>query len=214
MSLEINKSIICDLLQCKSLSQVEQAVFKKFNDEISLLKGRIASQAKELDECHAKALLLSQLNFEAQLREREQQQLYDEMLGEMKDKLDRKEFFMQNKERKWLEIEKILEEYVEEDDELRDKLLELRLNVTASSAKKITNVVSENDKLKVQLDNAHEEIGRLRKQLLTIGMGSMKTDANGRLVTHSPKAATQPLNFDVDPDDELEGIDDDENDDD
>lgn len=66
------------------------------------------------------------------------------MLAEMKDKLDRKEFFMQNKERKWLEIEKILEEYVEEDDELRDRLLELRVNVTAS-AKKISNVVSEND---------------------------------------------------------------------
>lgn len=138
--------------------------------------------------------------------------MYDEMLGEMKDKLDRKEFFMQNKERKWLEIEKILEEYVEEDDELRDKLLELRLNVTASSAKKITNVVCENDKLKVQLDNAHEEIGRLRKQLLTIGMGSMKTDANGRLMTHSPKAATLPLNFDVDPDDLLDEIDDEEED--
>jgi hypothetical protein len=70
------------------------------------------------------------------------------MMAEMKDKLDRKEFFMQNKERKWLEIEKILEEYVEEDDELRDKLLELRVNVTASSTKKISNVVGENEKLK------------------------------------------------------------------
>jgi hypothetical protein len=38
----------------------------------------------------------------------------------MKDKLDRKEFFMQNREKKWLEIEKILEIYVEEDDELRE----------------------------------------------------------------------------------------------
>lgn len=87
----------------------------------------------------------------------------------MKDKLDRKEFFMQNKERKWLEIEKILEEYVHEDDELRDRLLELRVNVSAASTKKISNVVQENDKLKVQLDNAHEEIARMRKQLLTIG---------------------------------------------
>ena len=131
----------------------------------------------------------------------------------MKDKLDRKEFFMQNKERKWLEIEKILEEYVEEDDELRDKLLELRLNVTASSAKKITNVVGENDKLKVQLDNAHEEIGRLRKQLLTIGMGSMKTDAQGRLMSHSPKATTMPINLDLDPDELLEeGDEEEEND--
>ena len=103
------------------------------------------------------------MNFEAQLKERENQQLYEEMVAEMKDKLDRKEFFMQNKERKWLEIEKILEEYVEEDDELRDRLLELRVNVTASNTKKISNVVQENDKLKQQLDSAHEEIGRLRK---------------------------------------------------
>jgi hypothetical protein len=65
-------------------------------------------------------------------------------------------------------------------------------------------VVSENDKLKVQLDNAHEEIGRLRKQLLTIGMGALKTDANGRLlVSQSPKAHHGiPLNLDIDPDDD------------
>jgi len=79
----------------------------------------------------------------------------------MKDKLERKEYFMQNKERKWLEVEKILEEYVEEDDELREKLFELRVNV--HSNKKISNVVVENDKLKYELDEAHAEIGRLRK---------------------------------------------------
>ena len=94
--------------------------------------------------------------------------MYEEQIAEFKDKLDRKEFFMQNKERKWLEIEKILEEYVHEDDELRDKLLELRVNVAASGSKKISNVVQENDKLKVQLDNAHEEIAKLRKRLLNV----------------------------------------------
>ena len=74
-------------------------------------------------------------------------------------------------------------------------------------------MVSENDKLKVQLDNAHEEIGRLRKQLLTIGMGALKTDANGRLlVSQSPKAHHGiPLNLDIDPDDdEGEGQDEDD----
>ncbi len=103
----------------------------------------------------------------------------------MKDKLDRKEFFMQNKERKWLEIEKILEEYVHEDDELRDRLLELRVNVSAASTKKISNVVQENDKLKVQLDNAHEEIARMRKQLLTIG--GLKEAALDNLEAVTPK---------------------------
>jgi len=39
-----------------------------------------------------------------------------------------------------------LEEYVEEDEELRDKLFELRVNVYSN--KKISNVVEENEKLK------------------------------------------------------------------
>ena len=41
---------------------------------------------------------------------------------ELHDKLERKEYFLQNKEKKWLEVEKIMLEYVDEDDELRDKL--------------------------------------------------------------------------------------------
>lgn len=57
---------------------------------------------------------------------------------------------MQNKEKKWLEVEKILEEYVEEDEELREKLYDLRVNVFSN--KKISNVVEENEKLKIQLD--------------------------------------------------------------
>jgi len=82
-------------------------------------------------------------------------------MTELKDKLERKEYFMQSKEKKWLEVEKILEEYADEDDELRDKLLELRVNVFSNN--KISNVVEENEKLKFQLDKAHIEIGRLRK---------------------------------------------------
>jgi hypothetical protein len=68
---------------------------------------------------------------------------------------------MQNKEKKWLEVEKILEEYVEEDEELREKLYDLRVNVFSN--KKISNVVEENEKLKYELDEAHTEVGRLRK---------------------------------------------------
>ena len=77
------------------------------------------------------------MGFEAKVKEREEFQLYEEQLAEMKDKLDRKEFFMQNKERKWLEIERILEDYVLEDEELKEKLLEVRVNVSAASTKKI-----------------------------------------------------------------------------
>lgn len=78
MSLEINKGIICDLLQCKSLSQVEMALVSKFKDEGALLRSRIAVQAKELDDLNAKLLLQKQLAFEAQLKEREERQQYEE----------------------------------------------------------------------------------------------------------------------------------------
>ena len=84
----------------------------------------------------------------------------------MKEKLERKEYFMQTKEKKWLEVEKILEEYCEEDEELRDKLYELRVNV--HSNKKISNVVVENEKLKFELNYTHDEITRLRKHMLGI----------------------------------------------
>jgi hypothetical protein len=68
---------------------------------------------------------------------------------------------MQHKEKKWIEVEKILEDYVEEDEELKEKLFELRINV--ESNKKISNVVVENEKLKVELIEVHSELSRFRK---------------------------------------------------
>ena len=94
MTLEINKGIICDLLQCKSLSQVESAIVKKFNDENDVLKFRIKSIYHELDESNAQVLLLQQICNELQAKESENAQLYEEQLNELKDKLERKEYFM------------------------------------------------------------------------------------------------------------------------
>lgn len=58
---------------------------------------------------------------------------------ELGEKLDRKEFFMQSKEKKWLDIEKILKYYIEEDDELRDRFRELKLIIDGKT--KLTSVV-------------------------------------------------------------------------
>ena len=57
---------------------------------------------------------------------------------------------MQHKEKKWIEVEKILKIYCEEDYELREKLYDLKLNIDGN--KKITNVVQENEILKGQVD--------------------------------------------------------------
>ena len=47
---------------------------------------------------------------------------------------------------------------------LKNKLNELRVNV--ASTKKISNVVQENEKLKLSLDSAHNEINELRLKFL------------------------------------------------
>ena len=76
----------------------------KFRDEGAIYRALVTSQQRELDDLHAIFLLQQQLSFEAQLKEREERELYEEQIAEFKDKLDRKDFFMQNKKRKWLEI--------------------------------------------------------------------------------------------------------------
>ena len=49
---------------------------------------------------------------------------------------------MQNKEKKWIEIEKILFEYLEEDDDLMQEMRKLKVMVDPN--RKITNVIEEN----------------------------------------------------------------------
>jgi hypothetical protein len=98
---------------------------------------------------------------------------------------------------------------VHEDDELRDRLLELRVNVSAANTKKISNVVQENDKLKVELDNAHEEIARMRKQLLTIG--TRKEDNNKNCIDLEAFTRNQGLVTEIEHEEENDNDDDDDN---
>ena len=70
---------------------------------------------------------------------------------------------MQSKEKKWLEIERILEEYIYEDLELAQKFEELKIHLTPEQ--KLTNVVMENENLKRDLAKVYREIDRMRANL-------------------------------------------------
>ena len=71
---------------------------------------------------------------------------------------------MQAKEKKWIEIERILQEYLDEDQDLKDRFAELRINILPNM--KITNVVEDNEKLRKDLGKAYREIDRMRETLL------------------------------------------------
>ena len=71
---------------------------------------------------------------------------------------------MQQKEKKWLDVEKVLKYYIEDDDELRDRFRELKLIIEGKT--KLTSVVSQNDKLLRELSKAHKQIDKLRAKLI------------------------------------------------
>ena len=78
----------------------------------------------------------------------------------LEEKLERKEYFLQLKEKKWGELEKLLEEFAIEDDELKERLAELRIYVLPTT--KLSNVVTENDELLNELAKSNREIDKLR----------------------------------------------------
>ena len=53
------------------------------------------------------------------------------------------ETYMQTKEKKWLEIEEIMEEYANDDQELREKFRSIKVNIRPGQ--KISNVVHSNE---------------------------------------------------------------------
>lgn len=82
-----------------------------------------------------------------------------EQIRELKDNLEYKETFMQTKEKKWSDVEKIFVEYAKEDEDLQNKLDELNyIWDICSTARKIGSVVEENMDLK-------EKINELQSQL-------------------------------------------------
>ena len=78
----------------------------------------------------------------------------------IREALERKEFFMQAKEKKWLEVENVMAPYVDSDQLLKDKFTELKLTLTPDYP--LRSVVGQNETLKKELKKAYSEIDRLR----------------------------------------------------
>lgn len=87
-----------------------------------------------------------------------------ENIKELEENIERKEHFLQIREKKWIEVEKILEFFAIDDDDLKDRLAELRIYVLPAS--KISNVVTKNDELLNDLAKAYREIDRMRSLFL------------------------------------------------
>jgi hypothetical protein len=124
-----------------------------------LLK-RTKSLHKDCEEANGRFLLNEQINEQRLCRAEDEKKSLEVDIKELQEKLDRKEFFMQSKEKKWLDVEKVLQYYIEEDDELRDRFRDLKLIIEGET--KLTSVVGQNEKLV----KAYHKIDLLRNKML------------------------------------------------
>ena len=153
------------------------------SDETQYIKKRLKQVYQDNEVMNGKMLLLEQINADYKMREHRVTTTLEEQIEELTENLERKENFMQSKEKKWIEIEEIMEEYAEDDEELRDKFRDLKINTRPNQI--ISNVVFENEKMKRECKYLQNEMQRLRKILLNTGLKYDKLD--DRLLTHNMK---------------------------
>ena len=98
--------------------------------------------------------------------------------------LEKKELYMQQKEKKWIEIEMIIEQYARDDIELRQRLRDFKVIILPDT--RISNVVSKNETLERECNLLKEEVERLRAILL---------NTNSKYDKMSDRATQQKLNY-------------------
>ena len=142
----------------------ENEVYKKLTDENNYIKKRLKNVYQDNDALLTKNLLLEQLNADSKVKEHMITRQLEETIDELNEKLEKKEHYMQQKEKKWMEIEEIMIEYAQDDDELQEKFRELKVNIRQNQ--QISNVVYENEVIKNECTKLQNEIKRLKRLLM------------------------------------------------
>ena len=83
----------------------------------------------------------------------------------------------------------MLKYYIEEDDELADRFKEMKLIITGDT--KLTSVVGQNEKFKMELEKAYRKIDRLRSKLLD-PFYRLKNKASNDYMLGKPAAKKPP----------------------
>ena len=117
--------MLSDLLSSTQGSQTQ--LLKKLNQENLDLTHRLADAHKEINNIAGQKLLVEQINCQLLQQEADKIDQLERRIEELLSNLDRKEQYMQSKEKKWLEVEAFLMPYYDGDKQLEDKMHELKM---------------------------------------------------------------------------------------
>lgn len=105
----------------------EKTMLRKLNQENQFLLKRVKDLYRTNELIANECLFHQQIAIQAEARILEEQKTLEEQITLLEETLERKEYFLQLKEKKWGELEKLLEEFAIDDDEFKDRLADLRI---------------------------------------------------------------------------------------
>ncbi len=162
-TVQINKEIVSELLSAKATDS-QRGVVDKLNRENADLLTQLNKVAKERDDVQAKQLICEQIIEELQNKDCDCDREAEDQLRELRDQLSRKEYAVQQNERRYKMIEELLMKYARNNQELFNALADLNLEFD-DAPRKMSNVVDENEDLRKRLAAAERTVSGLQSKL-------------------------------------------------
>jgi len=149
-TLLINKNMINILMESQNLKESEASIIDELKKENSLQNNQISELRQLRDKLKADNLILAQVKWDKKSTNHQAEEMQKSEFDRLQEALEKKEYTLQLLESRLYDWEKFLRECGKNDEKIRDRLKDLKLNPNVER-KKITNVVLENNKLKQQI---------------------------------------------------------------
>jgi len=160
-TLEINKNLIRDLCETTFTQNEKYKIsIQKLNEENSKLHNILKKSSKNKADFQAQKLIFEQIIEEYKKKERELICETNEKIAELREMLDKKEYILQNEEKKYYELEQCVLKYLNDVPEMKNYIDEIKYCVKENEG--ISNVVIENDRLRQKISELISENEKLR----------------------------------------------------
>ena len=185
-NIAINKEVINELCSQTKTSQQYSKTIEKLNTENQELHTENKSLTKEKEALLAKCLVYEQIIDQSGIKEEEMNKDFNQQLLELKDQLNRKEYLIQEMEKKYYKSLEYLRKFCLNDPELRRQLKELQINCL--EGKKISNVVEDNERLTDQIKKYEEKIKTLENRIKQLSANNTSKAGEVKLTKSKSKA--------------------------
>ncbi len=173
-TLAINKQIISELLEKDSTESKSRKVIEKLNNENAELQSQLKVAIKERSQCQARLLISEQILEEYKSKEETLEKEHKEKVVELTDQLNRKEFVLQNCQRRYEKAQVLLKRFSHKDQEIRRALKEL--NFDGRFERRITNTVEDNERMRKELTQKTEKIATLEQRVQDLEEAKSRLD--------------------------------------